>query len=126
MSTHSQSKKFSIVNERAYGKRLPEECRETVTRHQRKMFIHPTAADYRRAEEEGGNPLDYAIQRKRLRLDEYDAQRPVNSIASQRILTEKAEKERARALLDTWEIPVKQFLSRLFNKGTRTRNIIQR
>lgn len=90
------------------------------------MQIYPTALDYRRAEEEGGNPLDYAIQRKRLRLEDYVTERPVNSLERQRAIQEEAEQTRARALLDVWELPVRRFLSQLFNKGTRSRNIIQR
>lgn len=112
--------------ERVYGKRLPDECRELVSKNTRKPAIRPTVADLRRSTETGVDPMVYAIERKRQRLDEYGDAFPVNSLSKQRSLAEQETQKRVSSLLDAWEMPVKMFLRRLFCTETRFRCIVQK
>jgi hypothetical protein len=124
-----EATKFSGITtdiETAYGKRLPDECRDLVKKNQRKPVIYPTIQDVRMGKETGRDPLEFAIERKRARLEDYNEAQQFRTIARERQVADEAEKSRSDALLDEWEHPVKEFISRLFNKGSRTRNIIQR
>lgn len=112
--------------ERAYGKRLPDECRELVAKNTRKPEIRPTVADLRRSAETGVDPMVYAIERKRQRLDEYSTGSNVNSFSKQRLVAEKESHARITRLLDEWEMPVKEFLRRIFCSATRFRCIVQK
>lgn len=76
--------------------------------------------------ETGRDPLEFAIERKRARLEDYNESQQFRTIARERQLADEAEKSKSDALLDAWEDPVRDFISRLFNKSSRTRNIIQR